>query len=69
MPDEHAGVALRHAVEVRHESFMDDRWLELARGRGVATVFTDSAEHPSLTSSLSRSMAGCRMPEIAFDER
>lgn len=47
LPDKHAGVALRHAVEVRHDSFMDDRWLALARDRGVATVFTDSADHPS----------------------
>jgi uncharacterized protein YecE (DUF72 family) len=47
LPDEAGGMALRHAVEVRHESFMDPRWLELARTRGVATVFTDSADHPS----------------------
>lgn len=47
LPDRHEGVALRHAVEVRHESFMDERWLSLARNRGVATVFTDSPDHPS----------------------
>ncbi|WP_036116786.1 MULTISPECIES: DUF72 domain-containing protein [Luteibacter] len=47
LPDRHEGVALRHAVEVRHESFMDERWLTLARDRGVATVFTDSPDHPS----------------------
>ena len=27
---------------------MDERWLELARARGVATVFTDSPKYPSL---------------------
>lgn len=48
LPEKHGGVALRHAVEVRHESFMDERWLELARDRGVATVFTDSPKYPSL---------------------
>lgn len=47
LPEKHQGVALRHAVEVRHESFMDDRWLALARERGVATVFTDSSDYPS----------------------
>jgi uncharacterized protein YecE (DUF72 family) len=47
LPDKQQGVALRHAVEVRHDSFMDERWLELARERGVATVFTDSPQHPS----------------------
>jgi len=48
LPEKHGGVALRHAVEVRHESFMEERWLELARARGVATVFTDSPKYPSL---------------------
>lgn len=48
LPEKHGGIALRHAVEVRHESFMDERWLELARARGVATVFTDSPKYPSL---------------------
>lgn len=47
LPEKHHGVALRHAVEVRHESFMDERWLDLARERGVATVYTDSPDHPS----------------------
>lgn len=47
LPEKHRGAALRHAIEVRHESFMDERWLELARERGVATVFTDSPDHPS----------------------
>jgi uncharacterized protein YecE (DUF72 family) len=47
LPDKHAGLALRHAVEVRHDSFMDERWLALARERRVATVFTDSPDHPS----------------------
>jgi uncharacterized protein YecE (DUF72 family) len=49
LPEKAGGVTLRHAVEVRNESFMDERWLELARDRGVATVFTDSPEHPSFS--------------------
>jgi uncharacterized protein YecE (DUF72 family) len=34
---------LRHAVEVRHDSFVDDRFVELARRRGVAIVVADTA--------------------------
>jgi uncharacterized protein YecE (DUF72 family) len=48
LPEKAGGMALRHAVEVRHESFLDPRWIELARERGVATVYTDSPEYPNL---------------------
>ncbi|UPG94382.1 DUF72 domain-containing protein [Luteibacter aegosomatissinici] len=48
LPEKVDGMPLRHAVEVRHESFLDPRWLELARGRGVATVYTDSPDYPNL---------------------
>jgi len=41
------GVPLRHAVEVRHDSFRDSQYLELARRHRVATVFTDSDDYPS----------------------
>ena len=41
------GVALRHAVEVRHESFKCAPYLALARKHRVATVFTDSDDYPS----------------------
>lgn len=39
--------ALRHVLEVRHESFLDPDFIALARKFGVATVFTDSDEYPS----------------------
>jgi uncharacterized protein YecE (DUF72 family) len=42
------GRALRHVLEVRHESFLGDAYLELARAQNVATVFTDSTTYPSL---------------------
>ncbi|URX63890.1 DUF72 domain-containing protein [Luteibacter anthropi] len=66
LPETHSGLPLRHAIEVRHESFLDPRWCELARGRGIATVFTDSTEHPSMAdltgpfvyARLMRSQAG-----------
>lgn len=38
---------LRHALEVRHDSFRCAEYIELARRQRVATVFTDSDEHPS----------------------
>ncbi|GAP35150.1 hypothetical protein ISF6_0721 [Piscinibacter sakaiensis] len=42
------GVPLRHAMDVRHPSFLDPAYLALARRHRVATVFTDSDEYPSL---------------------
>jgi len=41
------GVALRHAVEVRHDSFKSPAYLALARRHRVATVFTDSDDFAS----------------------
>jgi uncharacterized protein YecE (DUF72 family) len=41
------GVPLRHAVEVRHDSFKTADYLALARRHRVATVFTDSDGYPS----------------------
>lgn len=47
LPDSVEGVALRHVLEVRHESFMCDEYLKLARKFKAATVFTDSPKFPS----------------------
>jgi uncharacterized protein YecE (DUF72 family) len=47
LPSHAAGVPLRHAMEVRHESFKTPQYLALARRHGVATVFTDSDEYAS----------------------
>lgn len=47
LPREHAGRALRHVLDVRDHDFVDARYLALAREHGMATVFTDSSEHPS----------------------
>ncbi len=48
LPKEHAGVPLRHAVEVRHESFADPAFVALARSTGVAIVFADHADYPCI---------------------
>ena len=47
LPSRVGDLALRHVLEVRHASFMTPEFLALARRHGAATVFTDSAEHPS----------------------
>lgn len=47
LPDRLDGLPLRHAMEVRHASFMAPEYVALARRHGVATVFTDSDKHPS----------------------
>jgi uncharacterized protein YecE (DUF72 family) len=38
---------LRHALEVRHASFMNREFLEIARKRQVAVVYEDDATHPA----------------------
>ena len=42
------GVALRHALEVRHESFDDPAFLALAQGAGAAVVFADHDDYPAI---------------------
>lgn len=39
---------LRHALEIRHESFRDDRFIALLRQYGVAIVVADTVEWPCL---------------------
>ena len=47
LPRELDGNRLQHVLEVRHDSFMCAEYIALARKHRVATVFTDSTEHPS----------------------
>lgn len=48
LPREVDGVALRHAVEPRHESFRDDKFLDLCREHNAAVVFEDSDDYPCI---------------------
>ncbi len=48
IPDVQDGVPLRHALEVRHESFADPAFIALARARNMAVVFADSDEFPCI---------------------
>jgi len=38
--------ALRHAIEIRHNSFLDPAFIKLLRGHNAALVFADSVEWP-----------------------
>ncbi|WP_426265609.1 DUF72 domain-containing protein [Sphingomonas sp. LHG3443-2] len=44
IPDVQHGVKLRHALEVRHPSFADPAFLDLARARNMAVVIADHDE-------------------------
>ena len=48
LPPQLNGQPLRHALEVRDVSFLDERYVTLARSHGTATVFTDSPDFPAL---------------------
>lgn len=48
LPDKQDGIALRHAIEVRHESFNHPDFVNMCRAAGVAIVFADSAKYPAL---------------------
>lgn len=51
LPDKVDGVMLRHALEVRHESFEDAAFVALARDAGAAIVFADKPGYPTIDES------------------
>lgn len=46
VPESKAGIKLRHALEVRDESFRDEAFFNLCRERNMAVVFAESADFP-----------------------
>jgi uncharacterized protein YecE (DUF72 family) len=48
LPREAAGQALRHVVEVRHDSFRCADFIALAREHGVAIAMAGDSEHPQI---------------------
>ncbi len=48
LPKKVDGVALRHVMDVRHESFATNDYLALARRYGCVTVYTDSDKFPAI---------------------
>ncbi|GGF64773.1 hypothetical protein GCM10007301_25710 [Azorhizobium oxalatiphilum] len=48
LPETTGGVALRHAVEVRHASFCTADFIALARKHKVAVIFADDDDYPAI---------------------
>ena len=48
LPREADGQKLRHAVELRHASFADPAFLDLARQAGAAIVYGDAEKYPAI---------------------
>jgi uncharacterized protein YecE (DUF72 family) len=48
LPKERNGHALRHALEVRHPSFEEEKFVALARENNAAIVYADSDEYPAI---------------------
>jgi uncharacterized protein YecE (DUF72 family) len=48
LPTEAAGCVLRHAVEVRHDSFSSPEFVALARKHGVAVVIAGDSRYPQI---------------------
>ncbi|HEY4080469.1 MAG TPA: DUF72 domain-containing protein [Burkholderiaceae bacterium] len=48
LPTSVSGLPLRHALDVRHESFRSADYLALARRYSAATVFTESDDYPPI---------------------
>jgi uncharacterized protein YecE (DUF72 family) len=48
LPDKQDGVALRHAVQVRHDSFAVPEFVAMCRNPGVAIVFGHSPDYPAI---------------------
>ena len=77
LPREAEGRPLRHVLDVRDPAFVDTGYIALARRHDMATVFTDSDEHPSFAdvtadfvyARLMRSRSGIAtgypLPELA----
>ena len=53
LPREVGGRALKHVMDVRHESFACDEYLDLARKHGCSTVHTDSEKFPAIADTKS----------------
>lgn len=67
LPEKLGGRRLRHALEVRHESFLTEEFVALLRDNNVAVVFADSDDYPAIAdvtadfvyARLQRSREGC----------
>ena len=67
LPKTQDGVALRHVVEPRHESFRTPEFVEMARAAGVGIVFADSDDYPCIA-DLSGDLVYARLQRSAEAE-
>ena len=72
LPADLEGRRLRHAVEVRHESFRDPAFLDMCRARNVAVCLTEHAEFPMIADPTAdfvyaRLMAGSDEIETGYE--
>ena len=66
LPKQLDGMALRHAIEPRHDSFRDDRFFDLCRAHNVAVVFGDDDEFPCIDADTA-SFAYARLQRMRED--
>jgi len=67
LPQAEAGLALRHAVQVRHASFHTPEFVALCRAAGVAIVYADSADYPAIA-DVSGDFVYARLENAQADE-
>lgn len=48
LPRNLGGIALRHVIEPRNESFRDDKFFALCRARNIAIALEDSDDYPTI---------------------
>jgi uncharacterized protein YecE (DUF72 family) len=48
LPDSVDGIAIRHAVEVRNDSFRNPEFIALARAHGVAVIIAGDSKYPQI---------------------
>lgn len=68
LPPERDGVRLRHAIEVRHESFADPTFTDLLRAHGCAVVAADDEDWPQADAETA-DFAYVRLQRSAAEEK
>jgi uncharacterized protein YecE (DUF72 family) len=67
LPAAQDGVALRHAVQVRHDSFHVPEFVAMCRAAGVAIVYAESADYPAIA-DVSAGFVYARLENAAEEE-
>jgi uncharacterized protein YecE (DUF72 family) len=67
LPREAAGRPLRHALEVRSDTFLVPQFVDIARQANVAIVFADSADYP-MVGDLTSDFVYARLQKSAEDQ-